>query len=315
MASKPSTRFSFLWQNKGWKLLALVLGWGVWTLIHDTISHEAKISDVPIEVRVEEADWAVLDMTPSSVSIMFRGPQEAIWDLDRNRIGVDLELDGPPTQETTQMPILPRHVRAPRGVRVVGIDPPYVELTLGRIAQTNVPVKANTTGELPPGFEIESIVYRPATVTLYGPEPRLAAVQSIRTAPIDLGGRVRSFERRVPLLLPAEGWSARLEPTDVLVQFTVVERAATREVANVEIRPMLGASLPSLVTIRPQRASVFLEGSFEALDAFDGSGLVLFVNCDGLSFGAKYQLPVQAVLPSGIRVQRTEPPSVEVTLE
>ena len=315
MATKPSTRFSCLWQNKGWKLLALVLGWGVWAFIHDMISHEAKIPVVPIEVSVQQADWAVLDMVPASVTVTFRGPQEAIWDLDRNRIGVDLEIDGPSAQDTTQVALLPQHVRAPRGVRVVAIDPPAVELTLGRIAQTNVPVKATTTGELPPGFEIESMVHRPASVMLYGPEPRIAAVQSVRTVPIDLGGRVRSFERRVPLVLPAEGWGARVEPTEVVVQFTVVERAATREVENVAIRAMLGTALPSLVTISPQRANVFLEGSHEALEAFDASGLVLFVNCDGLSVGAKYQLPVQAVLPSGIRIQRTEPSSVEVILE
>ena len=315
MATKPSTRFSLLWQNKGWKLLALVLGWGVWTLIHDVISYENKMTDVPIVVTVDQPDWAVLDMSPQSVNVVFRGPQEAIWELDRNRLSVDVDIDGPAAQDSTQIALLPNHVRAPRGVRVVSIDPPFMDLTMGRLAQTNVPVNANTTGELPAGFEIESVVYRPATVTLYGPEQRLAAVQAVRTAPIDLGGRVRSFERRVPLLLPAEGWGARVEPTDVVVQFTVVERSATREVNDVEIRTLLGSALPRLVTLWPQRANVVLEGSSETLEAFDTSALLLFVNCDGLSPGAKYQLPVQAVLPSGIRIRRTDPPSVEVELE
>lgn len=314
MGPKASLLLGLVWHNKGVKLLSLILAWASWTLIQDVISYEVKITEIPVVVRVDQPGWAVLDMSPQSVNVVFRGPQEQIWEMDRNRVKVEIEMREVEARDSTLMSLESRHVRAPRGLRVVNIDPPQVYFSLGQIAETNVPVKATTTGELPAGFEVEDIVYRPATVTLHGPQQRLASVQTIRTAPIDLGGRVRSFERRVPLVVPNEGWGARVDPGDVLVQFTIVERSATRDVPNVEIRALVGALPPASISVKPARADVVLEGGTEALDLFDDSSLLLYVNCSGLSPGATYELPVQASLPPGLRVKTIEPAIVEVKL-
>ena len=71
------------------------------------------------------------------------------------------------------------------------------------VAELPIVVKADVQGTLPEGYEIENVVCSPAAVTVRGPSTKLETVEAVRTAPIDLEGRLQSFRIRKPLTPPA----------------------------------------------------------------------------------------------------------------
>ena len=75
---------------------------------------------------------AVLEKTPQTVSVVFRGPEETIWDMDLNNIRVHLKIKASEAQDMEHVPIQLHHIATPRGVRAVKVDPAVVRLRLDK---------------------------------------------------------------------------------------------------------------------------------------------------------------------------------------
>jgi len=315
MPNNPSWAVRLFLDNKGAKILAFVVACVSWYAIQEIISFEKPLADIPIDVEVEEEGWAVLEKSPQTVSVIFRGPEETIWDMDRKNIRVRLKIKASEAQEVELVPIQLNTIATPRGVRAVMVDPGYVRLRLDQEGQTNVPVKATTINELPQGFEVEELICKPATVNLYGPRQRLDSTDILRTHAIDLESRFQTFTKRVTVAPPSESWGARVEPDVVEVTVKIVERSATREVKGVAVKAMLGGDIPESIQLFPAKVDLVLEGRSETLESFDPSTIQAYVDCSGLAAGATYDLPIKAQLGQGLHVQSMLPRTVEVRLQ
>ena len=191
------------------------------------------------------------------------------------------------------------------------IQPARILLSLDQQGETNVPVRANITGTLPKGYEVESAVCRPATVRVVGPRQRLDMLDAVSTEPIDLEGRLRSFQLRVPLETPGAGWQARMDPGFVTVDVTIVERSATRTLEGVPVRVMGGAGQRLDVSPWPDRVKVTLAGHDANLTALDGRAVFAYIDCEALTAAGSYDLPVRVHVPGGLGVQKVEPAAVK----
>ncbi len=304
----------FLFRGRGPHVASLFLAGVTWYAIQAVISFEKDVSDVPLSIRTEEG-WAVLDRSARTVDILFRGPQEDIRYLDREQVKVEVDVHAQPSSEgAVKVKLRPKDVRAPGAVRALVIRPEEVTFRMDREEEKQVPVKADLQGVPPEGYEVERVLVTPASVLVKGPRQRLDEIEAVRTVPIDLEGRSRTFKKlKLPLSTPSETWLARVVPSNVVVEVTMVERSASKDLSEVPVRILVPPGQRPRLDVWPSAVNVVLKGRAELLKNLDREDIQAYVDCAGLEGGSTYDLPVRVQTPSGLSAQSVEPPTVKVT--
>jgi YbbR domain-containing protein len=312
MPGKRASVREAVFNNKWLKLVALVLAVASWYAIRRAISFETIVRDVPLSIDVPEG-WAVLDQSVSSVDVLFSGSQAAIRSLMPEHLNVEIDMGGVPVQGSIEVPFTPESVRgAFGGARAAQVRPSSVTLSLDREDEAQVPVKGEIVGEPPVGYTVEKVTCKPASASIYGPLQRLKEVDVLRTQPIDLRGRIRSFDLRVPILVPSDRWPARVEPDTVQVSVTLSEHGEEKVMEEVRVHALSAPELGAAVRIWPTKVQVRLTGRPDLVDALERRDLRVYVDCSELDGTASYTLPVRVHVPAGIVVQEVDPSSVEV---
>jgi len=313
MPGRISKLRASLLNNKGLKLIALVLAVVCWYAIRRATSIEEWIYDVPLNIQLDEG-WAILERSANTVDVKFQGSQQNIMALDRDRTEVQVDIRSRPLKSATRVELEPKHVRALGGARPVLIRPTEIELTLDQEGEVQVPVKVETTGEPPVGYELERAICAPASVTVYGPRQRLKDIESLRTAPVDLAGRTRSFKARLPVQAPSDLWVSRIEPDAVSAEVTIVERSAEKSLEGVRVHALVDAGLGPNVRVTPGKVHIVLSGRSEILDTLRNEDVRAYVDCVGLDSSVSYELPVRVDVPHGLKVVSTEPSTIDVEM-
>lgn len=295
-----------LTRNKGMKLVALLLGAVAWFAIQPAISFEATISNIPVRVQVD-AGWAVLEQSVGSVDVVFRGSREGIRYLDQEDLEIFVDARGLGYSEQIVMPLEPRGLRTPPGVRPLFVRPAEVVLTVDQEEDLLLPVREHIQGNPPEGYEVESVRVVPDTVTVSGPRQRLETIEAIRTTPIDMEGRLQSFKLRVGLVSPSRAWTARIEPDRVEVEVNLVERSSSLLLEDVRVHRLFGANVWTNSILDPTHANVTLVGRAELLDALTPRDIRMYVDMTGVQPGEPQELPIRVHVPPRVRVEKVEP--------
>lgn len=306
--------FRSLAHNKGAKLVALFLAVVVWYAIQPSISFETVAGDVPVQVLLDPG-WAVLEQSPSTVDVHFRGSREGIRYLSHEEVEVTVDMRGMTDGESITVPLELGDVRAPSAVRPVFIRPSEVTLSVDQEEDRDVPVRVHIQGDPPEGYEVELVRTIPETVTVSGPRQRLDAIEAIRTTPIDMEGRLQSFRLRVGLVSPSRAWTARMDPERVDVDITLVERSATVAFEALRIKTVVGARIWRDIILEPTHADVELAGRAELLNALTARDVFVYVDLSGLEPGVEHEAPVRVHVPPRVRVERVEPASIQVRVD
>ena len=314
MASKLERMLPIVLHNKGLKAASLVLAFVAWYAIRSIINFETVVSDIPITIEVNPG-WAILDRSAQTVDVLFRGSQEDIRYLNRDQITVEADIRGKPFAGALSVKLQPKNVKAPGGVRAVVIWPDEIALKLDQEGEKQVPVKADLQGAVPEGYEVDTVACTPASVLLQGPRQRLGEIESVRTAAIDLEDRVRSFKKlKMPVVSPGENWVGRVSPSNVVVEITIAERAATREMQELPVNVLVSPGVGPKLEVWPVKVNVVLRGLAESLKNLKPEEVQVSVDCSSLQAGASYDLPVRVHASAGVTAIRVEPPTVKVTV-
>lgn len=314
MPTGPEKFFIALRSNGGLKLLALGLAFVCWYTLREATSFERMVRRIPL--RIETASGiAVLDQSVSEVNVLCRGSEGDLRFLDAERITVEVDMRGHATSGTRTVRLTPDRARAPAGVRVLQIDPPQVILSLDTESDKVVPVKADIVGTPPEDFEVDRVVCTPATVTLHGPRARIEQVVAVRTEPLDLEGRIRSFQLERDILKPGENWSARVEPSRVRVEVSIVEISARKVLDEVPVSALVRAGGSGAVNFQPSFVKIVLQGRQAMMQELDRNRIHAFVDCSQLKSGQPLELPVRVPVAAGVDVVSIEPKLVRATLE
>jgi len=302
--------------NKGLKVLAILLASSTWYYIREATSYEEVLRDIPLEVLLPEG-WAIEERSVNNVAVTFRGLQVDIRNLNKNQVRVQVDARNRPIDRndpTILLPVQPRQVAAPRSVRAMYVNPPEVELTLDREAEKTVPVELVRLGEPPEGYFVERFSVTPEKVTLYGPERRLADVESVRTVPVDMAGRIRTFAiQNHPLTLPGENWQARMDFDRVTLNFTITERTVRQDYTNIPVKVMLPPGVSRNLVFFPPAVNVSLRGRSDVISNLPPSAIHAFVNAENVSAPDGEDLPVEMTTLPGVQIIMIDPPAVRVT--
>ena len=312
MPGRISRIVSGLLETKGTKLGALVLALIAWYTIREIISFEKVVTEVPIDIRVDEGR-AIGDRSDHTVIVTMRGSKDSVWGLERDDVEVGVDVQGA-ALGTMIISLEPKHVKAPPGVRIVKVEPDRLYLSLDEEGQRSIPVKPSVQGVLPDGYEVEDMVCKPKSVQLFGSRQKLGEIDTVRTAPIDVEGRLQSFKSRAQIVPPSETWVARVDPEYVTVEVAITERSSNRELQDVRIRTLSDPEASVVVVLSETHVQLTLGGQSQILDDLNQQSVRAYVDCAELASGATNLVPVQVHVPPGVMVTRVEPAEVIVSL-
>ena len=302
--------FALLWRimtrNKKVKLISIILGLVAWYAIKSTISTPATVADVPVRVVAGDG-WAVLERSLDTVDVLFRGATEDLRYLDNERLEVVVDVSRQPFEGSVTIALEPSMIKVSGGARAISFDPPEITLSLDSEAEKIVPVKAELTGDLPDGYEIEKVVCTPAVVHLSGPRLRLEDIETAHAGPVALADRVRSFTLRVPVIFDSDLWQPKADPSKINVEITLVERSDHRVLDDVPVGILVEPGRYRGVRVEPLTVKLAIRGRSDVLAKFKTADARVFVNASGLEPGRDARLPLQVQLPPGLFVDSLEP--------
>lgn len=293
-------------------VISLAMAVLTWIGVNFVTSFERSVEDVALDLRLPDG-WAVEDVENDRFTVWFRGSREDVGRLDPDAVKVEVDLRNRTVQETVVETLSLRNVRAPGAARVFRIEPEFVKIRLDPAVQKPVPVRPQISGNLPMGYEMDSAVCVPDSVFLFGSKRRLEEVSFIQTAPVDLSGRIQSFETNVDVVQPNPGIVERIEPRRVKVLVTVSSRFLRKDIPQVPVRLLLPPGSPAMsVRIEPPALRVRVEAGDEMFRDFSADKVLAFAAPTGAITGT-VRVPVQVRLPTGMTVLEFEPKSVTLS--
>jgi len=311
-----SSNLTPLWKTmtRNWflKLLCLVLAFAVWQGIRESTSFEVVVADIPLLVTAGDGH-AVLEQSSDVVSIRFRGSREDISYISRDQISVEVDISERADRLRQSIKLVPRYVKMPSRAHAVGFYPSEVTVTIDREVERLLPVKAAFEGTLPEGIQLEKAVCEPASVRIRGAEQRLLDLEQVRTVPISLDGRYNTFNTHVAVAANGQPWTA--DPGRVSVELELVERVASRRIEKNQVRPLLASDDTRVVKIRPEKVDIVLRGSPQRIENLEIRDVYAYVDCTEMTEPAEYEVPVRVDVPTGVQVEKIEPPIVQVVVK
>lgn len=304
----------FLNTRNGLKLVAFAAAVVVWFAIRAATSNATLITDIPLTIQ-PPPDWSVVASSAKSVDVAFLGTRNDLRYLNRELIKATVDARNHADNQTFAVTLGAAHINAPGSARIDFIRPASITLRLDRRITKQVPVKVETQNLLPDGYEIEKTVVTPATVELAGPAQILDEVEAVRTLPVDLDGRIRSINKRRLQLVPGDNFAdVKIDPPAVTLDLTIIERSVSSVFPDVMILPMVPGGRSVRAEVDPEVATLTAKGRPELMKNLAAEDLRLFVDATEVAGSAPVVLPIRAVLPQGVSLVRTEPPTATLRL-
>ena len=230
------------------------------------------IAAAPIQMSVPE-DQILLQPKIDKVKVTLRGRWSALNRFDQNELKpVVVRLSK--SDDGRLVPITPDSVQVPSGLRVVSIEPSFIRVEMESKLEKRIEIKPRIVGRTQGSYSIGKVVATPDELRVSGPESVMQNLESIPTEPIDVTGRVRSFDKRVQLRPESPMVSYDL---DAPVTVTVPIRAEEiqREFKNVEV----GAVNTTYQTdISPKTLDLTVRGPRSVIEDIDRKALHAIVD-------------------------------------
>ena len=298
------------------KAMALVLSLVAWSIVKQITSYNRMISGVPLELILPEG-WAVKDRSVSMFDVTFHGTREDLLLLDARSILMNIDLRAEAYEGEKTIVLSEKTVSHTGNSKVSEIDPPEVTIVFDQEVKKRVPVNVNIQGELQLGIRVETADADPKLVTVSGAKKSLDSITSLQTAPVDLTGRIQSFEQRVEVIAPDENWSGKVSPPEVRVKVTLVGVKDQRTHTNIPVQVMSSSQTvsPSGWKRTPEAVNVILQGRAELLEGLRSDQIRAYVvGTDPEIQDAEVQVHVPAgvevlaILPESVTLQPLEAP-------
>jgi YbbR domain-containing protein len=224
-------------RNMGVKLLALFSAFVLWVYVaYQNPSSNQVIPQVALEYQGLPKDVAVVEI-PKTISLRLQGPRNQDNNITYKDVRAYIDLKDARVGNN----ILNVQVTIPAGYRIISINPERANVELDVIKEKQVPLQAEFSGNLKPGYIHLGAVLKPDQVLVQGPQTLLAKVEHAYVA-ADLTDADKHFSHTLPLrLMDANGnniteKSLQVTPEGVEVFIPVIRKLPTKVV---EVKPRL----------------------------------------------------------------------------
>jgi YbbR domain-containing protein len=185
------------------KLVALIITLALWfgvTGLREPITTPLK--NVALQLRLSN-NLEITNEPATNVTLVITGDRRKIDQIKSENLIVSVDLTDVQPGENILIQLTPEtvNVELPNGVKLDEIQPSRIALKLETVVEREIPVRAETEGNVAEGFEIYgSSVVTPAKVRVRGPSSAVRSLEFITTEKINLNGRQSDFTaQQVPL--------------------------------------------------------------------------------------------------------------------
>lgn len=251
-----------LLRNWPLKLLALGLAFVTWVSLTEERQPVVQDLSVPVDVILAEG-FTIAGSSPTTAQLRIRGPEALVRRIDPLRHELELLVDlsdadqGERTVQFTDDAV----VGLPAGLDVVLIVPDRVTLTLDEKVRRELPIVPTPMGDPPEGYSFYGATVKPPMLAVEGPRSQVDGMTRLRTDPIDLSGRTRSFVTRVGAL--PDSPEVRVLSAQLLEVSVEIDTEPT-EVEFPKV-PVVLAGQSQEATVSPASLRVVLSGPAEQL--------------------------------------------------
>lgn len=199
---------SLILNNLPLKIVALLLAVTMWGFVASQQrgeSTEIKFT-APLVLKNIPKELELTSATGESVGVLVRVRRDLAKSINpiQFQVGIDLrnQLAGAFEYALTNLNITYNNEPLPAGVDVLQISPNRIPLLLEPTFEKEVALRPRFSGDLAPGFTIDSITIEPQLAPVRGPRTHLDKLTSIPTRPLDVQDLKSDVEMRVDLDLP-----------------------------------------------------------------------------------------------------------------
>ncbi|MFO7936909.1 MAG: hypothetical protein R6V06_04795 [Kiritimatiellia bacterium] len=283
--NQVKTVLHLLFVNNGyWKLLALVIAVLVYFTIRSDISHMREVS-VPVEVNLDNAEdknVAVSSVEPRSVKVSIRGSYIETSEIAESTLKcvVRARQKSAKDMDMVRIKVKPKHLQGFRDVRIVKIDPEYIDVEFDVSESYTVEVappelEGDARGTVKLSYDVTNAVITASRRFLSTLDLENIRIQC---EPIDVSDRLESFTTRVRLIPPGDAANVTVDPSEMVVNVYIIAQKATRVIEDVPVIVSHSAGAPNPWSVEPDRVDIEISGRSKLLKKIRFSDLMVSVD-------------------------------------
>lgn len=300
-------------QNWGLKLISLILAVGFWFYVVGEESIEFT-KTIPIEIISPNEKLSIVKSSTSFLEATFQSPRHLFSALSSANITARHKIQGAEKAGEYSFNVQASDFSLPAAeIRITKIFPPYITVTLDEVIVKKLAIKVDMAGEPAFGYRVDekTIDLDPNAVLVEGPKATLEKMDTIKTEPIQLVGRVRSFRRTVRI---QQGLELKIVGDGITeVQIPIVPEVTEKELKEVPIKALGAPSGDRRAELKANDIPLILAGPRAVLDQVLPHDILAYVDVEGLKEGT-YEVPVKLILPPDV-ILKSEPPAVSVEIK
>ncbi len=301
--------WSLNWLVKNWpaKLVSLILAIGLWYYAVGEEGIEVTRS-IPVEIKVEQENMRVVGKPVRVVMMTLQAPRSLLANLASGELKAEHVIKKIESPGDYSFRVEPRDIQLPsEKIRVVKIDPEVIVVKIDEIIVQKLEVEPVFLGEPAIGYRLDlnKIQMDPRSVLVEGPKSQLEKMTKIKTQPIDVVGRVRSFRKTVRLM--EEPGLKILSESWVDVYLSIEELVGEKSFDAVGVKVLSAAGVQA-TSVTPAQLKVTLRGAAKALENVEPKDILIYAEVSDLPPG-NHEVALESVLPELTALKDPLPPA------
>jgi YbbR domain-containing protein len=303
----------YVLENTGLKVLALLITGVLWLSIASRPVSEVALTGVPIEFHnLSESPNLTVSKYPSSLfaRVDLEGPRDIVESLRAGQLTVIADMTGvEPGIRVIELEIDPKML--PANVKVKGIEPRRITVTVERVVVREVPITPRFEGEPPEGYQVVDWQIVPPTVKIAGAESQMREITQVSTETVRVSGNTESFSAQVAIDIGSPNLNiSGNSGSKVMLTVNIGEVRKERIIEKVPVT-LLGA--PPRARALPKFLTVTVYGPRSKVDSIDvgdlsaaidyGPGSRVFTPKVTLSPGLADVVVLRSIEPQKVRVR------------
>jgi YbbR domain-containing protein len=175
----------FFVHNAGLKVVSLLLAAGLWLAVARSPMAEIEMT-VPIAFESLPDNLEIDSASFTQAQVRIRGPERIIQHMQPGDVMAEINLASAQPGERTYD--LADRVHVPQDLEVVQIIPGQFRLSFDQRVTRKLDVHPRVTGTFADGLQVAQVIADPSSVTVTGPQRRVAAIDGAVTDPVDASG-------------------------------------------------------------------------------------------------------------------------------
>lgn len=303
------------WLTKNWgaKLVSLVLAVGLWYYAVGEEGIEVTRT-IPVEIKVEKEKMSIVGKPTRLVVVTLQAPRSLLTNLASEELKAEHVIRRVENPGDYSFRLEAREIHLPsEKVRVARIEPEVIQVKIDEMIVQKLEVEPVFLGEPAFGYHLDrdNIQLDPRSVLVEGPKSQLEKMEKMKTQPIDVVGRVRSFRKTVRL--SEEPGLKVLSESWIDAYIPIQETLSEKTFEEIPVKLLGTPSALARIRVEPSSVQFVLKGLSKHLEALESKDILVYVEISELPDGT-HEVPLRILLPEATSLKEPLPP-VKVTLQ